>query len=304
MSAMRSLLIAVALACALAPLRAQEPDAAAIMSRVAANQDRSEAERVHYIYVQHAKVTSHKGKTVRCEEITDSRVTPTESGSAQQLLKLDGRLLSKGKYVPYTQPPQREKNEKSGKDDEDLNVSIDNGDTDRDLVENFRNNFTNSRSKDGIGAGLFPLTTKTQSDYQFNLLGREHLNGREVFHLTFKPKDKDEFAWKGDAYIDTTAYQPVLVRTAMSRKIPFAVRTLLGTSLPGLGFTVIYAPQPKDEPGAIWFPISFGTEFKMHILFFFNREISLSADNREFEKTHVNSKIVAVAPTDAATPQP
>ena len=162
-----------------------------------------------------------------------------------------------------------------------------------------RNGLTNGHSKDGIGAGLFPLTSKSRADYNFHLLGREHMNGREVFHLTFLPKDKDDFSWKGDAYIDTAAFQPVLVRTDMSRKIPFAVRTLLGTSLPGLGFTVAYAPQP----GGVWFPVSFGTEFKLHVLFFFSREITLSAENRDFEQTHVNSRILA-AETPAAPPDP
>jgi hypothetical protein len=74
----------------------------------------------------------------------------------------------------------------------------------------------------------------------------------------------------------------------MARNLPFAVRTLLGTSLPGLGFTVAYAPQPDG----IWFPTTFGTEFKLHVLFFINREITLSADNRDFAKTHVSSQIV------------
>jgi hypothetical protein len=89
----------------------------------------------------------------------------------------------------------------------------------------------------------------------------------------------------------------VLVRTAMSRKIPFAVRTLLGTSLPGLGFTVIYAPQPD----AVWFPISFGTEFKLHLFFFFNREIVINAENRDFVKTHVSSHIVDACAADSPT---
>ena len=74
----------------------------------------------------------------------------------------------------------------------------------------------------------------------------------------------------------------------MARKIPFAVRTLLGTSLPGLGFTVTYAPQPDG----VWFPETFGTEFKLKILFFFSREILISARNRDFEKTHVTSHIL------------
>jgi hypothetical protein len=74
----------------------------------------------------------------------------------------------------------------------------------------------------------------------------------------------------------------------MSRAVPFAVRTLLGTNLPGLGFDVVYEAQPDG----VWFPVSFGTEFKLRVLFFFSREITIDAQNRDFEKTHVNSKIV------------
>jgi len=246
--------------------------------------------------LQHAHVVSRKGKTIMCEEVTDSRVAPSSSGSNQELLKLDGRVLQKHKYVTYTSLPAKH-NGKTQKDADDDSISIDSEDTDRDLVENMRSNLTNDKSKDGIGAHLFPLTSKGQSDYLFHLVGREHINGRDVFHINFHPKDKDDFGWKGDAYIDTSAYQPVIVRTTMARKIPFAVRTFLGTNLPGLGFTVVYAPQPD----AVWFPVSFGTEFKLHVLFFFSREILIDAQNSNFEKTHVNSRIVSAG--DSIQPQ-
>src|ERR1700746_3871110 len=81
---------------------AQAPETAeSIMARVAANQDASEAERAHYVYVQHTKMASRKGKTVQCEELTDYRITPSSDGSHDELLKLDGRLRVKGKYVTY-----------------------------------------------------------------------------------------------------------------------------------------------------------------------------------------------------------
>jgi hypothetical protein len=294
---MSRLLFALPVALSTLALSAQtaapEPDAATIMARVAANQDRSQAERAHYVYVQHARVTSRNGKTVRCEEFTDSRVVPAAAGSAQQLIKLDGRVLVKHNYSTYTEPL------KHASHDSDIDVG-DATSTDREIVEGMRNSLTSSKTKDGIGAGLFPLTSKSQADYAFHLIGRERMNGRDVYHLTFVPKDHDDLGWKGDAFIDTDAYQPVLVRTAMSRNMPFAVRTLLGTSLPGLGFTVIYAPQP----GGVWFPVSFGTEFKIHILFFFNRQITLSAENHDFEQTHVDSKIIPVESADSTSPQP
>jgi hypothetical protein len=291
------------------------PSAKSIMTRVAANQDRAEAERAHYLYVQHAKMVSRHGKTVKCEEITDYRFTPSSDGTKQDLLKVDGRYLKDHKYLTYTQLLPRDdenkpkeadkgqgqssnkgetKDEKKDRQKKDKNPPFDpNSDEtiDRDLVENIRWGLIHDKSKDGIDAHLFPLTSKDQADYSFRMEGRERMNGRDVYHITFRPKKKDDFGWSGDAYIDTTAYQPVLITTGMARKIPFAVRTLLGTNVPGLGFTITYAPQPDG----VWFPVTFSTEFKIHVLFFFNRDIILDAQNREFEKTHVTSQIVGEA---------
>src|ERR1700683_1805177 len=70
------------------------PSAGEIMTKVAANQDQSQADRTHYVYVQNAQMVSRRGKTVVCDEITDYRVTPSAKNSRQQLLKLDGRLWS------------------------------------------------------------------------------------------------------------------------------------------------------------------------------------------------------------------
>ena len=105
--------------------------------------------------------------------------------------------------------------------DDDLSSSIEGDDTTgRDLVENMRNNLIKGKSKDGINSGLFPLSSKSQADYQFHLIGSEQQNRREVFHIASQPKDKDNFSWKGDAYIDTTAYQPVVVRTPCLARFP------------------------------------------------------------------------------------
>jgi len=268
------------------------PTAAEIMARVAANQDKAEVDRAHYVYVQHAKMTSRRGKTVMCEETTDYRMTPAPDGSHEELLKLDGRVLTKHDYVVYhSLLPDKHTDEKG--DHDSVSVTIGDEDTDRDMVEHMRKNLIHDQSKDGLNAHLFPLTSKSQIDYVFDLTGREKLNGHEVFHIVFRPKDKNDFSWKGTAYVDTATYQPVLVTTEMSRKIPFAVRTFLGTNVPGLGFTVVYAPQSDG----VWFPASFSTEFKIHILYFFNREIILDAKNQQFEKTHVTSRILPdVAP--------
>ena len=280
------------------------------MNRVAINQDTAEAERAHYVYVQHAKMASRRGNAVMCEEITDYRFTPSVDGSHEELLKVDGRFLKQHKYVTYTallprdedkpkdsdkdKDNDKDKSEKKEKKEKDKDPVFDpnsNETIDRDIVENIRWNLIHDTSKDGYNAHLFPLTSKNQLDYSFRMIGRERLNDRDVYHITFRPKKKDDFGWSGDAYIDTTAFQPVLVTTGMARKIPFAVRTLLGTNFPGLGFSITYAPQLDG----VWFPITFSTEFKIHVLYFFHREVILNAQNRDFEKTHVTSRIVGEA---------
>jgi hypothetical protein len=288
---MRFLLLAAAIAVlagsATVAQTTAAPDALSadqIMAKVAANQDRTEAARSHYIYLQHIRMVSRKpGGKVMCEEVTDNRVSPQQKESQQQLLKLDGSLWHKGKYLHYTKLPDQHA-EADG-----INVSIGGDDPmDLDLVEDLRKELTDDKSKDGLGKGLFPLTTTEQTQYQFKLEGRQTMNGRDVYHLSFRPKDKNEFDWKGEAFIDAHEFEPVVVYTVMSRKIPLAVRTLLGTNLPGLGFSVTY----DREPDGVWFPVSFGTEFRMRVLFFIARDISMSLANTHFEKTHSDVRIL------------
>jgi hypothetical protein len=289
---------------------ADEALARDIMAKVAANQDRTEAARTRYIYMQHIRTVSRKpGGKVMCEEVTDSRVSPRAKGSHQELLTLDGRHWQKGHYVHYTTlqeqdaAPSKDEAAKDGAppkdgDPKDRKVKTEKDDLDGmdiDLVENLRKNLTNDgsehteeksqdnaghgvhvhvdvadegQSKDGLAKGLFPLTTKQQEKYLFKLEGRQTMNGRDVYRVSFRPKDKNDFDWKGEAFIDVHEFEPVVVYTQMSRKIPLAVRTLLGTNLPGLGFSVTY----DREPDGVWFPVSFGTEFRMRVLFFIARE--------------------------------
>jgi hypothetical protein len=276
------------------------PNAADIMAKVAANQDRAEAERAHYVYVQHSTMSSRKGKTIQCEEVTDYRITPSDSGVHDELVKLDGRLRVNGSYVTYHSLAPEDSKSGVENDKDSVSITIGGDSADRDMVEHMRSNLMHDKSKDGLNSKLFPLTSKEQADYNFELAGQERLNGHDVYHITFHPKDKDDYGWKGDAYVDTAAFQPVLVTTAMARKIPFAVRTFLGTNLPGLGFTVVYAPQPDG----VWFPASFSTEFKIHVLYFFHRDVLMDAQNRDFEKTHVTSRMLdEVTPVDPAKPQ-
>ena len=250
----------------------------AIMAKVAANQDRSEALRKEFVYRQHIHILTHKpgGKMLR-EETADYDVTPMPDGTEKKLSKLTGRYLVKGKYETFEGEPVPAEDSLDG-----------------DLIKNFRDDLANDKSKDGLAKDLFPLTSEEQKDYQMELLGRETQDGRSVYHTGFKPKDKDEMTWAGEAYIDAVEFEPVRVFTKLSRRMPFMVRTMLGTDLPGIGFNVVY----KRQQDGVWFPSTFGTEFRIRALFFINREISVSLENSAFEHAQVKSKVKAVGPVE------
>ena len=249
-----------------------------IMARVAANQDRSEELRKQYVYVQHTHILSRKpkGRLLR-EERADYDVAPTADGTQKDLKLITGRYWNKGKYENFEGEPVPE----SG--------SLDGG-----LVHGFREDLLNEKSKDGLGKDLFPLTTEGQKDYAFKLLGQEEQQGRSVYHIGFRPRDKNDISWAGEAYIDAAEFQPVRVFTKLSRRIPFAVRTFLGTDLPGIGFNVVY----KRQEDGVWFPATFGTEFRIHALFFINREMTVSLENTGFQRTHVESKMKVIGPVE------
>ncbi len=250
----------------------------AIMARVAANQDRSEELRKQYVYRQHTHILTHKprGRLLR-EETADYDVVPTPDGTQKELKLLTGRYWNKGKYDTFQGEPVPEADSLDGS-----------------LIHDFREDLSNEKTKDGLAKDLFPLTSEQQKDYDFKLLGQEVQDGRSVYHIGFRPKDKDEITWAGEAYIDAAEFQPVRVFTKLSRRIPFAVRTFLGTDLPGIGLNVVY----KRQEDGVWFPATFGTEFRIHVLFFINREVTVSLENAGFQRTHVESKMKVVGPVE------
>jgi len=131
-----------------------------------------------------------------------------------------------------------------------------------------RKNLMHDKSKDGSRAPV-SVDDEGTGRLRVSVDGRERLNGREVFHITFGPKDKSGFSgWKGNAYVDTTAYQPVLVTTEMARKIPFAVRTFLARICRGWGLR----SSTHRSPMACGFRCRFQRS-QIHVLFFFNRTL-------------------------------
>lgn len=154
------------------------------------------------------------------------------------------------------------------------------------LAHGFRDTL-NDDSKDGLGKDLFPLTTEGQKDLSFQLEGEKVVSGRKTYRIQFGPANPREINWAGEALIDEAELQPVSVYTQLSRRIPLAIRTLLGTDLPGLGFNTQYTRVDNN----IWFPVSFGTEFRLHAVFFLNRIITVSMESKGFRRASVTSGI-------------
>ncbi len=252
---------------------AQLPDVHDIMSRVAGNQAKTEAARRDFVYRQ--KQTVHlrrtNGKLVR-EEFREYHVTPNPRGAERELMVLHGRYVANGDYVTYHEPQP---------DSEGVRDGIDSG-----VVEGFSEGLMDDPdSRDGIVGDLFPLTDDQQRKYEFRLLGEVTYRGRRVFRVAFLPKSHSD--WKGEALIDAAEYQPVFVMTKMAQGVPLVVKTLLGSDAKGLGFSVSY----QKFADGVWFPVSYGAEFELHVLFFYKRTISISMTNSDFERVDVTSRV-------------
>jgi hypothetical protein len=266
------LVAAAVLYAALSPTLALcQTTASEIMKAVAANQDRGQQERSRFIYEQNVKVVSRhtNGKLAR-EEYAEYSVTPTPQGIDKRRTLIRGCYWKNKRYNEFTSEPRPES--------ESL---------DAELTGEFREDLTGDASKDGLAKDLFPLTSKEQKELKFELHGEQIIEGRPAYRIGFTPIDKSDIGWAGEALIDKQDLQPVRVYTRLSRRIPFFVRTMLGTDLPGLGFNVQY----KRVEDGVWFPVSFGTEFRLRAVFFINRDLSISLENKNFRRAIVDSEI-------------
>ncbi len=272
-----------------------------IMAKVAENQARSQKERESFVYKQSIKVVSRRsGGKLAQEENSEYLVTPTESETKKTVEKIAGRAWVKGSYRNYVkiEGRQDEKSPEKGivitddsqyaaVDPTDKKTKLHLGVVDNSIVDSFRDDLANDKSKDGLSADLFPLNAEEQKSHIYELIGTETRDGREVYRIRFRPKDKNDFEWAGEALIDTKEYAPVQVSTKLSRHIPFGVRAFLGTDVPGLGFSVHYQRMAEG----VWFPVSFGTEFRLHAVFFINRNLTMSLENSDFKRAIADSTI-------------
>jgi len=255
---------------------ASELSADEIMDRVAANQDKSLAERKNWTYRQTVltRLNRTNGKLAR-EEDKEYVVVPTPKGFEKELVRFSGKYEHKGKHVEYDEP---------GYEYKEMDI-------DAELSDELADELMSDKSgRDGLSPGLFPLTSKEQKKYDFKLRGRERYRDHEVYRIEFTPKSEgDDAFWAGEALIDTAEFQPVLITSFQAKPLPIAVKMLLGTNVKHLGFKVQY----KKVADGVWFPASCGGEFSLRALFFYGRKISIAMNNSGFQKTDVQSRVVA-----------
>jgi hypothetical protein len=252
----------------------QTPDVERIMSQVAVNQAKAQELRNLYVYTQKQllRFVRSNGKIAR-EERREYLVTPQLHRVKKQLVHFEGKYQDGNQFVSFDKPGYEHK-------------SLD---LDAELLNEMSQDMTNDhKSLDGMSRDLFPLTYHQQLKYEFKLLGSETYRGREVYRVSFKPKPHMEDAnWKGEALIDQAELQPLTVTTELAYKLPLLVKTMLGTNIKGLGFTLTYQ---KFEDG-VWFPVSYGGEFEVRGLFLYRRTMSINLTNSDFHKLDVNSTI-------------
>ncbi len=255
--------------------------AESIMLRVAENQDRAQALRTAYIYHQNILVRANytNGKLAH-EQTADYTIMPTEHGIKRERTAFLGKYTEHGKVVEYHDPGQHEGH---------IHVQID-GEVCESLLDDINND---KETKDGISKDLFPLTASEQKHYNFHLKGTEDYRGTRVYSISFEPKKGEDIdgdgdgPWEGEALIDQQEFQPVLVTTHLAFKMPIAVRVLLGTNIEHVGFKVTY----KKFDDNIWFPVTYGGEFRVRAVFFWARRVGISLQNSDFHKAEVSSKV-------------
>jgi hypothetical protein len=274
---MKLLLIAAAAASAWG----QTPDIETIMRRVAMNQAKSQDLRTSYIYTQKQTLKMMRGnhKLAR-EEHREYTVYPKVRGIKRNLVHFDGKYESHNSFVSYDKPGYQYKGM----------------DIDGELLDSLANDMMHDRNgRDGIGNDLFPLTYHQQLKYNFTLVKEDQYRGRRVYRIHFEPKHKPHIddlddngaCWKGDGIIDAEEFQPITVTTSLAWKVPLLVKTLLGTNVSGVGFTVTYQKFADN----LWFPVSYGGEFQVRAVFVYHRTISVAMTNSDFQHAEVTSNV-------------
>jgi hypothetical protein len=267
--------LVVLLALAASPMTWAQPDLTEILRRVAENQEKAVEARSAIVYTQETRTRLFRGgsKLAR-EEHRLYTVLPSPKGTEKHLDLFEGRYMHKGKTGTYSDP----KFESSGMD------------IDGSLVADLTDDLVNDKkSRDGISPDLFPLTAVEQGHYDFQFAGTQKVGAVEALKLTFTPKKggEDDRSWAGEVLVDPGEYQPIRVTTRLAFQMPLAVKLLLGTNIRQLGFTLTC----RKVADGLWFPVSYGTEFHLRVLFGYARTVTMSMDNRDFRRASAESSI-------------
>jgi hypothetical protein len=262
-----------------------EESAEAIMAKVAANIEKAAEARKQYVYQQRVRSSLiRRGGQPSRKEDREYSVFPGEKGTEKKLVSFKGEYRKGKAMVVYSKPGFK-------------------NDMDGELIEGFTDDLVNDKqSRDGIPHSLFPLGSKDLPQYRFSMKGETEYNGRRTYQILFEPAkpelcihigsdDKNDCgggqAWKGKAWIDAAELQPVKIDTQLAFLIPWGVRVFLGTNLRQMGFSVTYARVGEN----VWFPSTYGTEFRFNVLWGYRRTITLAMESHGFQKTDAVSKI-------------
>jgi hypothetical protein len=250
-------------------------DPAALAAEAVSNYNKSEPARARYVYRQEVlgKLIRGNGKLARQERRVYD-VVPGKDRSEKTMRSLQGACEHKGQRREYTDPDFECKN----------GLDIDSGLLD-DMISDL---VAEKDTVTGISDGVFPLKAEMLPRLAFEHLGMGELAGRTYHRIRYSPAKKDwDSPWAGEMWVDDADRHPVRVYSKLARRIPMAVKILLGTNVSQVGFDVRFVRQEEG----VWFPVGFGTEFHIRAAFFYSRDITLSLTSSDFRRVAVESGV-------------
>jgi hypothetical protein len=197
-------------------------------------------------------------------------VAPTAHGASRKLVKVDGRIIEGKKQVTYSQAGYRTKE-----------MDIDGA-----ITDSFARELLWRKNGTGPMLSWFPLSKRRMKHYDFAFTGEERYREFDVYKVRFTEND-DEDCWSGEALIEKNEFQPVLITTEWTCKIPGAVKFLLGTNVQQVGAKIAYQRFADN----VWFPVNCGGEMKLRVLFLYARTIAFSGRNGGFRKSDVTTSV-------------
>jgi len=282
----------------------KQGDAMEIMKKVAANTAAAIEGRRQYVYHQRirAGLLQSNGQVV-CRESREYTVVPQLTTTEKKLVSFSGECREGKQMVTYPEPSVARPGVK-----EKAEIEVVDG---RENIAGMIGGLANDKkSRDGIPPQLFPLGARELEYYRFTLKGETTVKGRRTYEITFAPAErkgicididggKDDAGngdtgpehfcrpWKGEAWIDAEDYQPVRIDTQLWKGVPWGVRVFMGINLREVGFSLTY----QRVADGVWFPATYGTEFRITVFWGYKRTITLSMENTDFKKADAQSTV-------------